>query len=53
MARRYRIEIARIAVALAVSRHRADWMVLNRDAIAAFNEHVRRNGSFGDDYRTF
>ena len=53
MARRFRIKSARVAAKPAADRPRADWTVLNRDAIAAFNEHVERNGSFGDDYRTF
>jgi len=29
------------------------WRAENREAIASFNDHIRRNGTIGDDYRTF
>lgn len=33
--------------------HRQRWLVENEDAIAAYNEHVERNGVFSDGLRRF
>ena len=32
---------------------RKNWREDNRDAIAAYNEHVERHGTFSDDVRSF
>lgn len=32
---------------------RRKWREDNREAIAAYNEHVEKHGSFSDDVRTF
>ena len=32
---------------------RKNWRADNRDAIAAYNEHVERHGAFSDDVRSF
>lgn len=37
---------------LAVVR-RKKWRQANRDAIAAYNEHVEKHGTFSDDMRSF
>lgn len=37
---------------LAVVR-RKKWRQANRDAIAAYNEHVEKHGAFSDDMRSF
>lgn len=34
-------------------RYRDKWRAENRDAIAAYNERVKRDGAFGDDVRSF
>ena len=32
---------------------RKKWRVENREAIAAYNEHIEKHGTFSDDARTF
>ncbi len=34
-------------------RYREKWRADNKDAIAAYNERVKRDGAFGDDVRSF
>jgi antitoxin CcdA len=34
-------------------RYREKWRAQNREAIAAYNERVKRDGVFGDDVRSF
>lgn len=34
-------------------RYREKWRTENREAIAAYNERVKRDGVFGDDVRSF
>jgi antitoxin CcdA len=34
-------------------RYREKWRAENREAIAAYNERVKRDGAFGDDLRNF
>ena len=34
-------------------RYRERWRADNKEAIAAYNERVRREGAFGDDVRSF
>ena len=35
------------------ARKREQWLQENREAIAAYNEHVREHGVFGDAFRKF
>jgi antitoxin CcdA len=32
---------------------RAQWLKENQEAIAAYNEHVEKNGTFSDEIRSF
>jgi antitoxin CcdA len=32
---------------------RKQWLAENRDAIAAYNEHIEKHGAFADDQRSF
>jgi antitoxin CcdA len=34
-------------------RQRERWLAENRDAIAAYNDHVEKHGAFSDGVRTF
>lgn len=34
-------------------RQQEQWLAKNRDAIAAYNQEIERNGSFGDALRSF
>ncbi|WP_291994956.1 type II toxin-antitoxin system CcdA family antitoxin [Candidatus Accumulibacter sp. ACC003] len=36
-----------------VSRQREQWLVENRAAIEAYNDHVHRHGAFSEGIRTF
>ena len=35
------------------ARKREQWLTQNREAINAYNEHVRTHGVFSDDFRKF
>jgi len=45
------LERALIEELAAVKRQK--WHEENRDAIAAYNEHIDKNGAFSDDVRSF
>jgi antitoxin CcdA len=40
-------------VEIVKQRQRERWLAENRDAIAAYNDHVEKHGAFSDGMRTF